>query len=151
MQFARIGAFLAYPQGEPSRARCRALNRPPALRRRMSTRFVREGRLKVGRNSTTCKLAMDRFTLARNRRKHCVSNRDVPVAQVEKRQKASRLGHAARFALGHREASQGIDGEETGFLQSSIPSIPQYPYSHSIIFSLKRSSTIFPAVRNLRS
>ena len=46
-----------------------------ALRRHVSTQLVQKRSLKEVRNSTACETCVHGFALARNPRKHCVSNR----------------------------------------------------------------------------
>ena len=64
-----------------------------ALRRLVSTQFVRTRRLKEVRNSRACETHVHHFTLTRNPRKHCVSNRDAPVAQLDRAPPSEGGGH----------------------------------------------------------
>ena len=64
-----------------------------ALRRHVSTRSVQERGLKEDSNSRTCEIGAHHFTLVRNPRKHCVSNTDAPVAQLDRALPSEGGGH----------------------------------------------------------
>ena len=64
-----------------------------ALRRHVSRYFVQKRSLKEVRNSKTCEIGLHPFALARNPRKHCVSNRDAPVAQLDRAPPSEGGGH----------------------------------------------------------
>src|SRR6266478_5876788 len=64
-----------------------------ALRRLVSTQFVQKRSLKEVRNSRACETHVHHFTLARNPRKHCVSNTDAPVAQLDRAPPSEGGGH----------------------------------------------------------
>src|SRR5260370_24984106 len=49
--------------------------------------------VKEDRNSRTCEIGAHHFTLVRNPRKHCVSNTDAPVAQLDRAPPSGGGGH----------------------------------------------------------
>src|SRR5260370_7966157 len=64
-----------------------------ALRRLVSIQLVQKRKCKEVRNSRTCEIGVHRSTLARNPRKHCVSNTDAPVAQLHRAPPSEGGGH----------------------------------------------------------
>ncbi len=64
-----------------------------ALRRLVSIQLVQKRKCKEVRNSRTCEIGVHRSTLARNPCKHCVSNRDAPVAQLDRAPPSEGGGH----------------------------------------------------------